>query len=1047
MKIGKLIGSSLWHYRRTTWTVFLGVVVAVAVLTGALMVGDSVKHSLRRITGQRLGKIRLALVPGDRLFRQDLAGELGMRSRLHVVPFFNTTGIAISNEKGTRINRVDISGINESFAGLWEKSGTIPRQGEAVLSLNTAARLGVDTGDMILLRIESRGKISGNAPFVPDRQDPVALNLRIAALVTDEEYGRFSLGTEQTAPLNVFVNLGELTDRIGLHGLANGMLVTGDDGPGPTPAMLDSITTQIWQAEDAGILIQPLLPAEQTKKRTRRITGEGSRYQLTSEQIFISDNQAAVIRQVIVESTPILTFMVNSIISNNRLTPYSFVTAADSGLLPVPPERGEIVINEWLASDLQAHPGDSVTLTYWILGPMRTLKEESARFMVKDVVAVNEVFAGQKLMPAFPGISQAGHCRDWETGSPVDLSKIRTRDEDYWKQYRGTPKAFISLADGQRLWGNPFGSLTAFRFDSEPDRIPVLKERMMKRLSPMQNGIVFRPVYQEGMAAATHSTDFGQLFLGLGFFIITAALILTGMLFSMHLSGRMEEAGLMLAIGIRRPVVLRILLGEALLIAGTGSVVGAIAGIGINELLLVGLNTLWYGAVQTSSLVAKVLPGTLLTGALSGIFIATAVMAFTIGIHKRLPVAWLLKGIPKVPVHTGMRRPRKLAAIILLAIGTMAILVTGANRKNTTAETQKESGTGGFLIWMETTLPVLQEMNSKDAQAVMNLAGEPVLDHVRFIPLQVKAGDDASCLNLNQVSNPPLMAIPARLFDSLGVMTFNALAPGIDLAHPWTGLEVSNGNGVINGFADMTVITWGLQKKIGDTLQFMDEHGDKLLVKLAGGLENSIFQGNLLISDIFFRKAFPSVSGAKTFLAYHDIPASAGEKGFNGPTQVRLDSLAAVLENALRDYGLMTLPATDRLAAFNTVENTYLTVFMMLGGLGLIIGTIGLGIILRRDIQERRGQLAMMRAIGYSKRLIRRILFLEYLKIMAAGMVAGIVPSVAILLPRMLQPGFQLPILWMSIIILLVLLSGLTWIWHALHGALKGEIILSLRQE
>jgi len=88
-----------------------------------------------------------------------------------------------------------------------------------------------------------------------------------------------------------------------------------------------------------------------------------------------------------------------------------------------------------------------------------------------------------------------------------------------------------------------------------------------------------------------------------------------------------------------------------------------------------------------------------------------------------------------------------------------------------------------------------------------------------------------------------------------------------------------------------------------------------------------------------------------------------------------------------------------------------------------------------------------MRAIGYSKRLIRRMLFLEYLKILAAGMAAGIVPSVAILLPRMLQPGFHFPILWMSIIILLVLLSGLTWIWHALHGALKGEIIRNLREE
>lgn len=1047
MKAGKLIGASLLHYRRTTWTVFVGVIVAVAVLTGALMVGDSVKYSLRRITDQRLGKIRLALVPGDRLFRQELAAELGRKAGLRVVPFFSTTGIAISNEKGTRINRVEVSGVNESFSGLWKNPGTVPDMGEAVLSLNTAARLGVDTGDRILLRMEPREKVSRNAPFVPDRRDPVALNLMITALVSDDEYGRFSLGTEQAAPLNVFVNLGELADRLGLRGFANGILVAGDEEVRVTPEEIDSLTGQIWQPEDAGILTDLLEPAGENAESATNTSLTGTWHQLTSEQIFIPGNQAEAIRQVFGETTPVLTFMVNSLEANNRYTPYSFVTAAGSGLISENLNQGEIIINDWLAADLHARPGDSVRLTYWILGPMRTLKEESARFAVKSVVPVNEVPAGPALMPAFPGISQAGHCRDWETGSPVDLSKIRSKDEDYWKQFRGTPKAFISLADGQRLWSNPFGSHTGFRFKADPDSLPVLRQKMMKQLSPLQNGFVFRPVYREGMAAATHSTDFGQLFLGLGFFIIAAALILTGMLFSMHISGRMDEAGLMLALGIRRGTVIRILLGEALIISVAGSIAGAFAGIGINALLLTGLNTLWYGAVHTSSLVPAVLPATLLAGMITGVVIAVAVMALTLKSHMKMPVSWLLKGIPPAPVHTGFRRPRNLAAIILLAIGTLAILVTGANRKNTSAEIQRESGTGGFLLWMETALPVLQDMNSAEARVTLNLSDEPILENIRFVPLQVKAGDDASCLNLNQVSSPPLMAVPVHLFDSHGVMSFNSLAEGTDPAHPWTALEAGNGSGVINGFADMTVITWGLQRKIGDTLQFLDEHGDPLLVRLAGGLENSIFQGNLLISNRNFRKAFPSVAGAKEFLAFDVNPAKTGGETFTAAEDNRLDSLAAVLENVLRDYGLMTMPATTRLASFNTVENTYLTVFMMLGGLGMIIGTIGLGIILRRDIQERRGQLALMRAIGYSRRLIRRMLFVEYLKILVAGMVAGIVPSAVMLIPKMLQPGAKLPVLWIGAIILLIFLSGLLWISVSVKAALKGEILKGLREE
>src|SRR5947207_14975912 len=67
------------------------------------------------------------------------------------------------------------------------------------------------------------------------------------------------------------------------------------------------------------------------------------------------------------------------------------------------------------------------------------------------------------LMPDFPGIEKADSARDWDAGFPL-VHKIRPRDEEYWKKYRGTPKAFVTLAAGQKLWGNRFGNLTAVRF-------------------------------------------------------------------------------------------------------------------------------------------------------------------------------------------------------------------------------------------------------------------------------------------------------------------------------------------------------------------------------------------------------------------------------------------------------------------------------------------------------------------------------------------------------------------------------------------------------
>jgi hypothetical protein len=70
----RLILVSLWYHRRIHVAVALGVAAGTAVLTGALVVGDSMRGSLRRLTLERLGRIELALVT-DRFFRAELADQ------------------------------------------------------------------------------------------------------------------------------------------------------------------------------------------------------------------------------------------------------------------------------------------------------------------------------------------------------------------------------------------------------------------------------------------------------------------------------------------------------------------------------------------------------------------------------------------------------------------------------------------------------------------------------------------------------------------------------------------------------------------------------------------------------------------------------------------------------------------------------------------------------------------------------------------------------------------------------------------------------------
>jgi len=245
------------------------------------------------------------------------------------------------------------------------------------------------------------------------------------------------------------------------------------------------------------------------------------------------------------------------------------------------------------------------------MGILRKLTQDSARFVVKSILPITDPKFDRTLMPDFPGMTDAGNCRDWETGAPVNLDKIRDKDEQYWKDFRGTPKAFISLAAGQKLWDNAFGHATSFRFTSDSNELVTFKSDLMKCLNPAENGLAVKNIYSEGKSAAANSTDFGGLFLSLSFFIIVAALLLTALLFSLHAQKRMSEMAILASIGFRKKEIIRVMFLEASLVVLTGGILGVICGIFYNKLLLLGLNTLWQDAVRTSMLQILVVPGTL----------------------------------------------------------------------------------------------------------------------------------------------------------------------------------------------------------------------------------------------------------------------------------------------------------------------------------------------------------------------------------------------------------------------------------------------------
>ena len=272
------------------------------------------------------------------------------------------------------------------------------------------------------------------------------------------------------------------------------------------------------------------------------------------------------------------------------------VTAMGAPIVPIAMRDDELIVNSWLAEDLQAKPGDQVSLRYFVIGSSRRLEERTNQFTVHAVVPLEGLAADRTLMPDFPGLDKAESTRDWDSTLPIELNRIRPKDEAYWKEHRGTPKAFVTLAAGQKMWANRFGDLTAVRYPPGADA-PSVSRAILSSLDPAALGLSFQPVREQALAASEQAQDFGQLFLGFSFFLIGAALLLMALLFQFGIERRAGEVGTLLALGFTPRQVRRLFLWEGTGLAIAGAILGVPAGIGYAKAMLYGLSTIWRSAV------------------------------------------------------------------------------------------------------------------------------------------------------------------------------------------------------------------------------------------------------------------------------------------------------------------------------------------------------------------------------------------------------------------------------------------------------------------
>ncbi|MFC2103891.1 FtsX-like permease family protein [Bacteroidota bacterium] len=1095
MSVLGFIIKSLWFFRKQHLAVFAGTLISTAVLTGALIVGDSIKFSLKQIVNARLGNIKFAMQTGDRFVRSELAYDISSDLNIATSPMLNLNGIAINTESNLRINKAHIYGIDQSF---WELSNkTMPElnNDEIIISKNIAQKINLKVGDEFLLRVVNANVIPLNAPFARETDPSISFRVTVKTIADDESLGRFGLKNIQSAPFNIFISREYLAKKLELQGLSNIIITSNNNNQNLSIADLNKTLHNVWKLKDANIVIREL--------------EDLNKYEILSDRIFIDKPIPDAALNLNIPNETILTYLVNSIRYNRKEMPYSFVSALPALDLG----ENEIIVNEWLASDLNVSINDTIELDYYIIGPLRTLEESTNKFVVKDIIPTQGNISNKSLMPLFPGLADAGSCSDWETGIPIDLGKIRDKDEKYWDDYKGTPKAFISIETGLNLWENKYGSYTSIRIDKSKMSLDNIKRELLSQLNPQDLNLTFMPVHAQGIRAASSGVDFGELFLSMSFFVIVAGILLTVLIHSLNTESRTEETGILSGLGFSKRQITKIRFLENTISIMLGGIVGTFLGIFYNYGIMYALNSVWQSIVRTNILIVHIKSSTLITGAISGIIIALLAILLVTRRKLKHPIIGLIQNSSlqsdKIKRHKTLltkllslfsfsvviaiiiysfstsvdqnaslvlsaggiflfaclaitnvyfnklvqktsgtsitlvqlalknaikNKGRSIAIIALLALGTFTIIITGANRKTFFGtENIRQSGTGGFLYWSETTLPILYDLNSEDGKNKLNIADERILENVEFIQMHQLDGDDASCLNLNQVQNPQILGITPEKLNDRNAFSFATLLDNINIDEAWLELNKSYGQNIIPAYADQTVITWGLIKEVGDTLVYLNENGEKLYVVLIGGLNASIFQGNIIIADKFFTQHFPSQSGSRTML-------------IDGQSENK-NSIAEVLNTFFRNYGIEITLTTERLSQFYSVTNTYLSVFMFLGGLGIIIGTLGLGIVLMRNIMERRSEIALLLSVGFSMKKVFKLIFIENIFLLILGISIGILSAIIGILPSLVSPSYSIPGYFVMVLVVIVLLSGMIWIYFPARNAIKSNLIKSLRKE
>lgn len=1123
-----LVRSNLLGHLGGTLSLAAGVAVATAVITGALLVGDSMRGSLRQLTTSRMGSIDSLVTPGH-FFTVGNKNEIDGVQAVTFMPGATAESSRQGDDDVRYGGSVNVMGIDPTFWSFdpMQADGDPSLQlddDSVLLNLALAKELDVDVGDLVTIRLPTDSAVPADSPLGRREVGSEGLpRLRVAA-IKDTGLFNFSIAPNQAAPRNAFLSRKIINDALDRRDAANALLIDskGSDTDRDSPISIgiapsDSIPLTL---EDLGVKLEM---AEQIFE-SETIFQYAS---LTSDQLLLSGNvvdalinksgtnKSGTNKSRINDSgindnhrspAPVMTYLANAmtkILPDGSLgdsVPYSILTATDSTedlplKLDLPgSDEVAVVMNDWTARKLSAEIGDAVRIFYYEPEVQSGVEiERSFDAIVSDIVPITKPakayrrrraavfdqaptrFNDPNLTPTVPGVTDQDSISDWDLPFPLERT-ISRDDDEYWQDYRLTPKAFVTLATGQKFFGSRFGNVTSIRYPNvTPETLPELEEKILQQLGSKLDSLGWSPIAirDQQLKASSGTTPFDGLFLALSMFVIFAAILLIAMLCKLSLTVRTQQMATLSAVGWPSKRVARLFLSEGLVTSALGATVGAMLGIGYAWLMVQGLRTRWVGAVTTSFLELFVTPRSIIIGWLAGIVIAIAVIAWVVRQMNRQSPAQLMAGssesvslrsrkqsrsgkgwlgrlwldgllifsISALMViaiqsggmtaaglfvgagmlllieclwvffrrlgHGGTGRVTSLGSLALgtaarnplrstLAVGLMAIASFLVVSMTAFSLQPTRRGIGGF-DWIATTAsPIYRDLSDPSIRSGLLGTDADSFNDATFEPMRIKAGQDASCNNLYRAAAPTVLGIRPSIIGSTKQTDFGWAGHEAveDGQSPWTvlfGDTVDDGqaSSPIPVVIDQNTAMWslGLTKGIGQNTSF-EFDGETVHFRVVGLLAGSTLQGQLMISEKNFNSIFPNISGYRSFLIRSTV-----------------ENADQILESRLNDVGMDVQDSRVVLAGMLAVQNTYLSTFQSLGALGLLLGTVGLAIAGLRSILSRRGELAVMRAVGFTRSRLAALVMGETASLLIVGIGIGTLCALIALAPTLWTRG------------------------------------------